>query len=253
MKWTRNRPLRLFCFPCAGAGASAFHAWKREFSGRIELCPVLYPGRETRLQEAAIGNISLLVQEIFAELSVNFDRPFAFFGHSFGATVCFELARLLQEHGISQPWHVFVAGCGAPQLPIPNPTTHMLPRRSLVAELSKLGGIPPEVSECEELLDLLLPTIRADYQAHESYRYKSGPKLDCSISILGGREDKTVSIGQLEAWSEQTNASARVHLFPGGHFFPHTGQQAVCEVIAADLNLEPVFIQHKPTQTYASY
>src|SRR5690606_30530844 len=127
--------LRLFCFPSAGGGASQYRLWAQSLPMDVELCPVLLPGREARMREAPARRLAPLAEALADGLSPLFDIPFAFFGHSMGALLAFELARQLRRRGGPQPAHLFVSGRRAPQLPDPDGTLHTLGDAAFVREV----------------------------------------------------------------------------------------------------------------------
>ena len=216
--------LRLFCFPYAGGGSSIFRTWPKCLPETIAVCPVELPGRGARLREAPRTRLADLVGEMAEGLSPYLDRPFAFFGHSMGALLGFELARTLRRMGGPLPRHLFVSGHRAPQIPDPGPHVHALPEPAFVAELRRLGGTPPAVLEHEELMQLLLPILRADFALVETYAYAPESPLSCPITALGGREDPEAGPGDLAAWRDQTTGDFSLRMLPGDHFFVHTAQ-----------------------------
>jgi medium-chain acyl-[acyl-carrier-protein] hydrolase len=187
------------------------------------------------LLEPAFTDLLLLAQTALQELLPALDRPFAFFGHSMGAAIGYELAQLLRRDYHIEPTHLFVSGRHAPQLPDETPITYSLPEPEFVEELRQLNGTPAEILEHPELLKLLLPLLRADFELIQTYVYSSRPPLDCPITAFGGIEDKEVSREHLEAWREQTRASFSLKMFPGDHFFIHTAQALLVETIAREL------------------
>ena len=238
---TIERPgaaMRLFCFPYGGAGAAAFGPWREALGDRIELCPVQLPGREERMGEKLFRRIPPLVECLGPALRDHLDKPFAFFGHSVGAVIGFELARWLRERGAPAPRHLFVSGCNAPQNPEPQPWVHALPEAQFVEKLRDLDGMPDEILACREILELVLPIIRADYEAHETYLHRTGDPLDCPITAFGGSADPTVDRQSLEDWSIHTTRQFTSLLFPGGHFFLHEARQQMSEKIVKDLGVE---------------
>ncbi len=162
------------------------------------------------------------------------DRPFAFFGHSMGGLVAFEVARRLREQGQS-PVHLFVSASRAPQLVREDRPIHVLPDHEFMDELRRLNGTPEEVLEHGELMGLLLPMIRADFTALETYRHVPGPPLDCPITALGGADDPSVGRTELQAWQRQTRAAFTLHLFPGDHFYLNSAEPAVLALVARAL------------------
>jgi medium-chain acyl-[acyl-carrier-protein] hydrolase len=228
--------LRLFCFPYAGGGASVFRTWHENLPASIEVCPVQIPGRETRLRDGLFNDISPLVQTMAPALLPYLDKPFAFFGHSMGALVAFELARHLRKQYGLEPGQLFVSGSGAPQIPDPDPPIHALSDAEFLEELRGFNGTPKEVLENAELVELMLPILRADVAAYETYYYRSEPPLGSPISAFGGLQDEKVSRERLQAWGDQTTAFFRLRMLPGDHFFLRTAQSLLLQTLAQELH-----------------
>ncbi|WP_201376309.1 thioesterase II family protein [Ktedonobacter robiniae] len=236
--WQRKaRPrVRLFCFPYAGGGASIFRLWSERLPAEIEVCPVQLPGRENRLREKPFEGILPLVETLGSALNPYFDMPFAFFGHSMGALISFELARYLSTSGIEAALiHLFMSGHRAPQLPDPDPPTYHLPEQEFVQELKRLQGTPEEVMQDPELLQILMPLLRADFAICEKYIYTYSRPLGCPITAFGGLRDEEVSRSELAAWQTQTSGMFKQRFFPGDHFFLHKEQGSLLRAIALDL------------------
>ena len=167
------------------------------------------------------------------------ERPFAFFGHSLGARLAFELARSLRRQKRALPMHLMVSACSAPQLPPANPPIHTWPRTAFLAELQRRNGLAAEVAAEPELVDLLLPMLRADFAVYETAVYQREPPLACPITAFGGQEDPLVSSAGLGAWAEQTTAPFQLSLFAGDHFFLKTAETQLLKQIGQILNLPP--------------
>lgn len=228
--------VRLFLFPYAGGAPTAFNKWPAEFPDNIEIYTAHYPGRGSRFNETPIKDLAFMVEEIDRAIQVLLDKPFIFCGHSLGAVLAFELARQLSQQDLPQPQILFVSACGAPQLPNPNLSLHSLSDSEFIKSLDELNGIPADVVNHPELMELLLPTLRADFEAVESHKYISnGHRLACPIIAFGGVGDPRVSRERLEGWAEQTNGSFKSHYFPGDHFFINTARQSVTASIIAEL------------------
>lgn len=210
--------LRLFCFPYAGAGAMIFRTWSNGLPADVEVCPVQLPGRGTRLMERPFTQLSPLIEALAQALAPLLDQPFAFFGHSLGALISFELARRIRQYRL-HPVHLFVSGARAPQLPHRAPPLHTLPDKEFMLELRRLNGTPAELLDHKELMEIMLPLLRADFALYETYVYSTEPPLDCPITAFGGLQDHKVSNSDLEAWCAQTSASFSMSMFPGDHFF----------------------------------
>ena len=210
--------VRLFCLPYAGGGASAYRSWQGIMPADVEVCPVQPPGREQRIREAAISSIERLIEAIDAALGPMLDRPFVLFGYSMGATVAFEWAhRLRMEHG-TEPQLLIVAARAAPQLPPTEPRMYDLPDDEFKERLRDLSGTRDGVLENEELMELVLPLLRADFEIHDTYRPTTRPPLTCPIVVFGGREDDTVPEESLRLWSAVSDGPFDLHLLPGDHF-----------------------------------
>lgn len=227
--------LRLFCFPYAGGSAYVFRQWPQSLPDFIDVCAVQPPGRGGRLREQPFTRLDALVAAAASALIPFMDMPFAFFGHSMGAMIGFELARRLRSLGAAGPKHLFVAAGRAPRLACERVITYDLPEPQFVEELRRLGGTPAEVLENEELLHLMLPLLRADFAVTQTYSYAEGPPLDCPLTAFGGLQDEEVKRESVAPWGEYTTASFSLHMLPGGHFFLHSSQDALLEIVAREL------------------
>lgn len=227
--------LRLFCLPYAGGNASVFREWWQHLPRTVDVCPVELPGHGVRMAEEGYQYLPKLVGVLADGLGPYMDIPFAFFGHSMGALLSFELSRYLRRHDEPQPAHLFVSSHRAPQIPHPDPTMHTLPRDEFVERLTHLGGMPEGVLNQPDLLELMLPIIRADFAMCDTYEYSRETALACSISAFGGMEDPSVTRDQLGAWSEQTTSSFMLRMLPGSHFFINTSQSLFLGILAHEL------------------
>ena len=224
--------LRLFCFPYGGGAARAYHNWTKSLPPDIDVCAIHLPGRDKRMNEPLLRKMPLVVETVSKEIVPLLDRPYAFFGHSLGAIMGFELARLLRRGGHQLPTHLFVSGHRAPQIPRTEPFTYNLSDAEFIQELQRLNGTPREVLEYPDLMRMMLPLLRADFESIETYSYQHEPPLDCPITALGGVGDPEISRETLEPWREQTTAAFNLQMFPGDHFFLHQEQPRLLSVIA---------------------
>lgn len=242
--WLQPRPrsqataVRLFCFPYSGAGASAFAAWTGAFPARVEVCPVQLPGRETRLSEPAFRRMSQLVPALARGIAPFLDRPFAFFGHSLGALIAFELARFLgREPGLT-PVRLFASGHRAPHL-AGGGEVHRASDAALGQKLREINGTPAEVLENPELRALLFPIFRADFEISETYAYEPQEPLSCPLCALGGLSDPHVDAEGLSEWRRHTAAEFEVQRFAGDHFFIAESRRAVIDFVVRQLEPRP--------------
>ncbi len=227
--------LRLFCFPFAGAGAAAFRGWAEGLPSGVVVSPARLPGRESRMAEAPLRRMERLVAELAEAILPYLEQPFAFFGHSMGAVVAFELARRLRREKRPLPVALFVSGARAPQfrlghVPPPEPSEEQFLR-----ELDRLEGLPEAVRSNPELLRVVLPALGADTELYRNYVYSEEAPLDCPIRAYGGLEDPNVSREHIEAWGRQTTSSFAARFFPGGHFFIDTARAAFLAALSEDL------------------
>jgi surfactin synthase thioesterase subunit/glycosyltransferase involved in cell wall biosynthesis len=219
--------LRLFCFPHAGGGAAAFKTWAERLPRAVAVAPMRPPPRR--------NNMAAVVAALGDSIQPYLDQPFAFFGHSMGAAVAFELARLLRRRNQPAPRMLVASGARAPQyrrghVPPPEPS-----ETEFVEALRRLQGTPREVLDNPNLMQLILPALREDAAIYRHYVYAEEPPLDCPIRAYGGAEDPNVSRAHLEAWAQQTTAAFAVRVFPGGHFYLQTHRQEFLAALARDL------------------
>jgi medium-chain acyl-[acyl-carrier-protein] hydrolase len=177
-----------------------------------------------------------LVSALTDALLPLFDKPFAFFGHSMGAWIGFELARRLQTKHRVEPLHLFVSGAGAPHVPSREHPLHDLPEDEFIQALGGLNGTPKELLESEELMQLMLPILRADFAVCETYTYKNGSVLNCPITAFGGLQDRRLYRSDIKAWREETNSTFTMKMLPGDHFFLHTAATLLLPLLATELD-----------------
>jgi surfactin synthase thioesterase subunit/glycosyltransferase involved in cell wall biosynthesis len=216
---TQPAALRLFCFPHAGGGTLMFRTWAAALPEGVAVIPVRLPGRETRISEPPIERMGPLAEALAQAIRPFTGERFAFYGHSMGAVIAFELARELRRQGLPAPAGLFVSAARAPQfrlnhVPPPEPSD-----AQLIAELRRLEGVPAEALADEELVKTILPVVRADSALYRNYVYTEEPPLECPIRAYGGTEDPNITRDHLEAWARQTTASFALEMLPGGHFF----------------------------------
>ena len=240
-KWIyRPRPnsqarLRLICFPYAGGGASIFRTWPAHLPRNVDVWAVRLPGRENRLAETPHSRITPLIENLTALLRPHLTVPYALFGHSLGALVSFELTRRVRQEKLAVPVHLFVSGRQAPQIPESDPSIHHLPETEFVQQVKHYNGIPQAVFQEPELLQLMVPVLRADFAVNETYHYIPRDPLSCPISAFGGEHDATVPIDGLKAWQVQTTHRFKTRFYSGDHFFLRSAQKLLLYDLILDL------------------
>ena len=240
-RWIPARPraagarFRLFCLPFAGGGASTYGAWPGLLGSAIDVIAIQLPGRESRLREPAVSSIDCLAREIVRAIGDWLDLPYALFGHSMGALVAFEVARGLRRQGLPAPQLMFPSAKRAPQLgPDPEPMGR-LSDADLLGRLHGQFGLDLS-AEMRPLIELMLPTIRADICAVDDYSYAPESPFRFPIVALGGDSDASVRQEELSAWGIHTESSFRTRLFPGGHFFVDDCRRQVAMLLQEELS-----------------
>jgi surfactin synthase thioesterase subunit len=228
--------LRLFCLPHAGGGAVTYRLWAQYLASDIEVVAVRLPGRETRHRERPFTCMDDLVRELLRGLTPFLDRPHAWFGHSLGALIAFEVCRELSSLGLAQPTRLLVSGRPAPHLTPRQPPVHAAPTEQLLDRLREMDGTPSEILNDPQAISDVLPTLRADLAVAETYRCRPGPPLSCPISVFGGSTDRFATSKELHAWRDHSTAECRVRVFGGGHFYLHAEPAAVLRAVGEDLS-----------------
>lgn len=231
--------LRLYCFPYAGGNAAVYQHWQATLAPHIEVCAIQLPGRAGRFRDPPYYFLAHLIKVLAAEISRNPSLPFAFFGHSVGALVAFELARHLQRAGLPNARWLFASGRSAPRQTRPSEGLHRLSDAALLDVLKDYDGTPPEVLAHRELMQLVLPTLRADFSLSETYTYQAAPPLDIPISVFAGRQDEHGTDERAYDWQAETLAACRISWFDGGHFFINTQTGAVLRSLQTQLAALP--------------
>ncbi|MFI5980666.1 thioesterase II family protein [Streptomyces sp. NPDC051555] len=227
-----DAPTRLVCLPHAGGSASFFLPVARAMSPQTDVLSIQYPGRQDRRHEPCADSIEELAHGVVEALAPWLDRPVTLFGHSMGAMVAFEVARLLEDAG-TVPLGVITSGRRAPSRTRPQPDlVHLRDDRGLMEEIRQLEGTDARLLEDEELLRMILPAIRGDHRVVETYVYRPGPPLTCPVLSLIGDTDPQVTDDEAASWSEHTTGPFTKTVFPGGHFYLNSQAADVIRLIS---------------------
>lgn len=212
-----------------------FRSWGSLLPRNVQLAPVQLPGREQRMAESAFASMDALVPAVVDGIRTHLDRPFAIFGHSMGALVAYEVTRALRRAGLRTPVRLFVSGHRAPQLLDRRPPLHLLRGEAFLDALRALDGTPEEVLQHAELMSLVEPLLRADFQLCETYVHREERPLDVPLSVFGGEQDANVDRDELEAWRNTSTAPMTLRVFPGGHLYLHQERETLVAAIAEEL------------------
>ncbi|MFF8905491.1 thioesterase II family protein [Streptomyces olivaceoviridis] len=227
--------VRLYCFPYAGGGTQVFRGWQSRLTSRVPVVGVRLPGREQRFREPAHTSWDTALAELTAAFAPLSDQgPYAFFGHSLGARLAYELAHRLVDDGRRPPELLVVSGCRGPGRPPRHPDMHSLDGPALRARLRAMNGVPPEVLDNRPLMDLLEPMLRSDLRLAETWRPTSG-RLPVPVLALCGDHDDVDPYEDMLDWQHHTWKGFAIHSFPAGHFFLREQEPAVVKVIAERL------------------
>jgi medium-chain acyl-[acyl-carrier-protein] hydrolase len=231
----RDAKVRLFCFSYAGGSANAFAPWAAQLGPQIELCAIQLPGRGIRFSEPLVSDWQQLLAPLAEAISSYDDLPFAFFGHSLGGMIAYELSQYCAKLGLALPCQLIVSATNAPQHRKADSSLHRLNDADLLQRLRSYAGTPKEVLDNSELMELLLPIFRADLSLLRNYSYRHQQPLEIPISVFAGEEDQHLDKDTLACWQEETQGAFSEHWFAGGHFYINPCQEQVIVKLRAAL------------------
>ncbi|MES2731618.1 MAG: thioesterase domain-containing protein [Bacteroidota bacterium] len=237
--------INLFCLPFAGGNKYSYRKYEEKSPPFINLIPLEYPGRGSRVQEPLLGDVTELLDDLYQQIKSRVDRgSYAIYGHSMGGLMACLLARKVIENGHSSPLHLFITGTTGPSaLSRKDKKRHLLGKKEFMEEVKSLNGTLEDILQNEELLEYLEPILRADFKVIESYNHTEIPPLDIAITVITGtQEDMTME--DIYLWQKETSAAVNFIRMPGNHFFINQYPFEIIQVIARKL------VGH--TKTYAS-
>jgi surfactin synthase thioesterase subunit len=232
--------VRLVLLPFAGGSSYSYRGLISRLPGWIEPTTPELPGRGTRFREPLATQMEALAENLLERLRLQLQAAprWSVFGHSMGALLAYELARRARDNRLPEPGCLIASGRRPPQLS-GNERLHDLPRPQLLVRLHQLGGLPPEAEQHPELMDLMLPILRADLCADEGYRFGDWPPLGCAITVLRGSGDD-VTPEAAARWGDLTTGPCKVEDLPGGHFFIQESPAATAAAVVRALEPPPL-------------
>lgn len=222
--------LRLICFPYAGVDANIFRAWAAAAPPGVEVIGIQYPGRGGHAG-TPVNDCATLVQRLLPELVPLLNLDFAFFGHSNGALVSYEVARALPATVKYLQRHHFLSAREPVHLGSKRVQISELDNAHFMQAIRALGGTPDEVLNDAALMNLLVPRLRADFWLGEHYRYQPGPGIDCDATVFYGAQDDFIDASEMARWSELIGGNTQLHRIDGAHFFMHSHQREMLATI----------------------
>ncbi len=232
----RESRVQLVCFPHAGGSASFYFPVSAALAPAVEVAAVQYPGRQDRRFEPHVRSITELADAIFDAVRPLAGRPLAFFGHSMGAILAYEVAVRLEAVGVDPLTRLYVSGRRAPSCRREE-SLHRQGDQALIAELAQLSGTSSGLLTDPEALAMILPAIKSDYQAIGTYRPSDARPLRAPVTAIVGAEDSRVTVEEADAWRRHSGSSFNLRVLPGGHFYLIDHSRDVIRLIAEDLAL----------------
>lgn len=237
-KVSENVDFRLFCFSYAGGTAATFRNWQDRLGCNVEVVSIQLPGRANRFGEQAFTEMEPLIEELYEVVSSYLDKPYAFFGHSLGSRIAFQLAVECVRKRARLPVHFIASASRGPHLPIGIGDIYKLPDEQFLAEMGKLNGTPQEILENKELMRILTPQLKADFCLAYKYQYGGDIKLDIPISVFSGKEDTDISYNDLNEWGKNFVGQPDISMFEGGHFFIDDEDSDIVEKVKSIVHKE---------------
>ena len=227
----------LFCLPYAGGSEAVYYDWRKYLDPSIHFMPVELKGRGRRFNEAFYKDLDDAVNDILTQIKPHITHDaYAIFGHSMGCLLAFELYYKISLENLRKPMHMFFSGQAAPCANKIRKKLYILPDREFIEEVTALGGIPKELLENKELLELIMERLRNDFRITENYTYKErGQNIECGMTVFNGKNDN-ITLEELLLWKSHGSNGVQIHRFSGGHFFINKNMKSVVSIINSELS-----------------
>lgn len=226
--------INLFCFPFAGASFYAYKPFEKYLPNHIRVVGIDLPGHGRRMREPLLTDIKEMVRDIWAIIKDDLNFPYAFYGHSLGTLLAYELTVRVIRQGKPLPLRLFLSGRAGPSVS-KNRDVYLLPKAEFIKKVTEYDGTPGEVIQSAELMDLMEPILRADFRAVGTYRHQETSPLPMPITIMFGSDDKEVTYEEALKWQEVASDKIAFRRFTGNHFFIFEHTPEICKIIRQDL------------------
>lgn len=213
-----ERKVTLFCIAHAGGDFRTFLPLKKRLESTIEVIVLERSGHGRRLADPLHTDFDIVVDDLFSQLPTSLDKPYAIFGHSFGARLAYRLCQRIREKNLQLPLHLFVSGDRSPETNVLEKETHTLDSEQFWIQLKKIGSYPLDFFENTVLHEFFEKIIRADLKALSSYTHRTEAAFDFPITAMIG-EDEPITTEEANLWRHTTNALFSLQVYSGGHFF----------------------------------
>lgn len=227
---------RLVCFPHAGGPAMAFTALSAALPADVELLAVQYPGRQDRASEPFADDVTALAEGVVDALAAFDDRPLFLLGHSFGAIVAFETARLLR--GRTAPAGLFASAAWPPSADWRAHVGGEQTDEEIVRQIRSLGGVPQVLLDDPEMVGEMIRLLRGDGAALARYRADENATVAAPLTVLVARDDPKNTVEQMANWERHTTGAYRIELLPGDHFALIQPEPAVVPLLVRSIREE---------------
>jgi len=231
-----NASVKLFCLPFAGGHRYSYREYVENAPPFLNIIPLEYPGRVSRMQDPLITNIDDLVEDIYIQITSKLDQSqYAIYGHSMGGLVASLLTRKLLENNYKPPLHLFITGTSGPSSESRfDKIRHLLPQDEFIQEMKELDGIPHEILENDELLSYFGPILRADFEACETYKHIEGEPYNIPMTVITGTEED-MKMDDIYLWQKETTFPVEFRQMPGKHFFIFKYPHEIIKIISKTL------------------
>lgn len=236
-----SEKINLFCLPFAGASVYSYREFSGHFDESINVVPVELPGRGKRISEPLLSNLHNMADDIFNQIKMNLNVPYAIYGHSIGSCIGYLVIRLILDKKLLPPSHLFFSGSTAPSDLKRDRDVHLLPRKEFIMKLLEYDGSPEEVLNDPQMMDIFEPVLRADIKAINTYIYEKSEPFDIPLTAMIGTNDK-ITYEEALRWQEVSSKKISVKEFSGGHFFIFQHQERIGRLISNSLiqNSQPI-------------